>query len=147
RPKTRKKWSRRRHTSFDPRVLERVVVKTRSAPKSPNVDKLPSRQQILDFLQGASVQAGKREIARAFGIKGGDRVALKELLRDMANDGLIAGSRRKLEPLGVLPSLTVLEIVERDSYGDFIARPADWSQEHGPQPRVLIAESNQDKGP
>ena len=122
------------------------MVKTKSAPKSPNVDKLPSRQEILDFLRG-NVQAGKREIARAFGIKGGDRVALKQLLRDMANDGLIAGSRRKLQPLGGLPSVTVLEIVERDSYGDFIARPADWSQEHGPQPRVLIAESKQYKGP
>ena len=104
-------------------MLKRGVAKTKNAPKSQKVGKLPSKQEILDFLQGASVQAGKREIARAFGVKGGDRVALKELLRDMADDGLIAGSRRKLQRPGVLPSVTVLEIVERDSYGDFIARP------------------------
>jgi len=53
------------------------------------VGKLPSRQEILDFLQTANRETGKREIARAFGIKGGDRIALKELLRDMADDGLI----------------------------------------------------------
>ena len=42
--------------------------------------KLPSKQEILDFLATASDEAGKREIARAFGIKGGDRIALKALL-------------------------------------------------------------------
>ena len=65
----------------------------------------------------------------------------------MADDGLIAGSRRKLQRPGVLPSVTVLEIVERDSYGEFIARPANWPEEHGPPPRILIIESKQDKGP
>jgi ribonuclease R len=111
------------------------------------VGKLPSKQEILDFLQGASSQAGKREIARAFGIKGGDRIALKDLLRDMTEEGLVAGSRRKLERPGVLPSVTVIEIVERDADGEFIARPSTWSEEHGAPPRILIRESKQDKGP
>ena len=123
------------------------MAKTKNAPKPAKAGKLPSKQEILDFLQGSSVEAGKREIARAFGIKGGDRIALKELLRDMADDGLIAGSRRKLQRPGVLPSVTVLEIVERDSYGEFIARPATWPEEHGAPPRVLMVESKQDKGP
>jgi len=123
------------------------VAKTKNAPKPAKAGRLPSKQEILDFLQGSSVEAGKREIARAFGIKGGDRIALKELLRDMADDGLIAGSRRNLQRPGVLPSVTVLEIVERDSYGEFIARPANWPEEHGPPPRILIVENKQDKGP
>ena len=75
-------------------------------------------------------------IARAFGVKGGDRIALKELLRDMTDDGLIAGSRRKLSRPGVLPPVTVLEIVSRDADGEFIARPASWDEEHGPSPRI-----------
>ena len=129
------------------RAKKRVVAKTKNAPKPAKAGRLPSKQEILDFLQGSSVEAGKREIARAFGIKGGDRIALKELLRDMADDGLIAGSRRKLQRPGVLPSVTVLEIGERDSYGEFIARPATWPEEHGTPPRVLMIESKQDKGP
>ena len=129
------------------RAKKRVVAKTKNAPKPAKAGRLPSKQEILDFLQGSSVEAGKREIARAFGIKGGDRIALKELLRDMADDGLIAGSRRYLQRPGVLPSVTVLEIVERDSYGEFIARPATWPEEHGTPPRVLMVESKQDKGP
>ena len=86
------------------------------------VGKLPSRQEILDFLQTANRETGKREIARAFGIKGGDRIALKELLRDMANDGLITGSRRKLTRPGVLPSVTVIEIVARDGEASRLLR-------------------------
>ena len=99
------------------------MAKEKGARRKTTVGKLPSRQEILDFLQTASRETGKREIARAFGIKGGDRIALKELLRDMADDGLIAGSRRKLTRPGVLPPVTVIEIVARDADGEFIARP------------------------
>ena len=113
----------------------------------PLVAKLPSKQEILDFLKGASAQVGKREIARAFGVKGGDRMALKALLRDMADDGLIAGSRRKLERPGTLPPVTVVEIVARDSDGEFIARPATWPEEQGPAPKILMTDSRREAGP
>jgi len=111
------------------------------------VGKLPSRKEILDFLQTANRETGKREIARAFGIKGGDRIALKELLRDMADDGLITGSRRKLTRPGVLPSVTVIEIVARDSDGEFVGRPGTWDEEHGPAPHIVMAESKRGTGP
>jgi ribonuclease R len=111
------------------------------------VSKLPSKQEILDFLATTSSEAGKREIARAFGVKGGDRIALKALLRDMADNGLIAGSRRKLTRPGVLPPVTVLEIIARDRDGEFIARPAVWDEEHGPAPRILMTESRREAGP
>ena len=64
----------------------------------------------------------------------------------MADDGLIADRGESFERPGVLPSVTVLEIVERDSYGEFIARPATWPEEHGAPPRVLMVESKQDRG-
>jgi len=123
------------------------VAKTKSVRRKTTVGKLPSRQEILDFLQTANRETGKREIARAFGIKGGDRIALKELLRDMADDGLIAGSRRKLTRPGVLPSVTVIEIVARDPDGEFVGRPGTWHEEHGPAPRIVMAESKRDTGP
>src|ERR671910_735585 len=50
---------------------------------------LPIREQILDFISTSDQPAGKREIARAFGLSGADKMALKTLLRDMADEGLI----------------------------------------------------------
>jgi ribonuclease R len=80
-------------------------------------------------------------------VKGGDRIALKALLRDMADDGLIAGSRRKLSRPGALPPVTVLEVTGRDADGEFIARPAVWDEEHGPAPGILMVESKREAGP
>ena len=55
------------------------MAKSKGAPakRTKTVGKLPSKQEILDFLATATGEAGKREIARAFGVKGGDRIALK----------------------------------------------------------------------
>ena len=35
---------------------------------------LPSKEEILEFVRGANGKVGKREIARAFRVKGGDRL-------------------------------------------------------------------------
>ena len=109
--------------------------------------KLPSKQEIVDFLKSSPAKSGKREIARAFGVKGADRINLKNLLRTMADEGLITGSRRKLTRPGALPPVTVLEITGRDNDGEFVARPATWDDEHGPTPRILMVESKRDGAP
>ncbi len=102
---------------------------------------LPSRDDILNFINGAQGKVGKREIARAFGIKGPDRVALKALLSEMASEGLLAGNRKGLRQRGRLPSVTVLEIAGQDDEGDLFAEPTTWdTQEDGPRPRILISD-------
>jgi ribonuclease R len=123
------------------------VAKVKGAPRRKTAGKLPSKQEILDFLATASSEAGKREISRAFGVKGGDRIALKQLLREMTEAGLIAGSRRKLSRPGMLSPVTVLEITGRDADGEFIAKPGVWDEEHGPPPRILMVESRRETGP
>jgi len=123
------------------------VARPKGAPRKKTPGGLPSRQDILDFLATASSKTGKREIARAFGVKGADRAALKDLLREMADEGLTAGSRRKLTRPGTLPPVTVIEITGRDADGEFVARPATWNEEQGPAPRILMAESKREAGP
>ena len=56
------------------------------SPKRP--EGLPTRQQVREFIQSSDTPAGKREIARAFGLKGQEKIALKRLLRDMAEVGI-----------------------------------------------------------
>ncbi|MDQ3472035.1 MAG: ribonuclease R, partial [Pseudomonadota bacterium] len=71
---------------------------------------LPSRKQILEFISTSDQPAGKREIARAFGLSGGEKIALKQLLNDMADEGLIEGSRgRAFNKVGGVPKVTVLK--------------------------------------
>jgi len=123
------------------------VARPKGAPRKKTPGGLPSRQDILDFLATASSKTGKREIARAFGVKGSDRAALKDMLRQMADDGLVAGSRRKLTRPGVLPTVTVIEITGRDADGEFVARPVTWDDEQGPAPRILMVESKREGGP
>ena len=50
---------------------------------------LPTPEQILEFIEQSGSPAGKREIARAFNLNGHDKIMLKALLKDMADEGLI----------------------------------------------------------
>jgi len=108
--------------------------------KRPTKGGLPSRDQILDFIQASDEPAGKREIARAFGLKGQDKVALKTLLRDMAGEGLIdSGPARAFHRMGGIPKVTVLRVVDVDDSGRAWAVPERWEAEGAP-PRLRVME-------
>ncbi len=100
---------------------------------------LPSRQQILDFIAASDQPAGKREIARAFGLHGADKIALKALLKDMADEGLIdSAPGRAFHKMGGVPKVTVLRVVDSDGDSVF-AVPEQWHGE-GPPPRLRVVE-------
>jgi ribonuclease R len=101
---------------------------------------LPSRQQILDFIASSDQPAGKREIARAFGLKGNEKIALKKLLNDMGDEGLIETSRgRAFNKLGGIPKVTVLHVVEADENGSIWAKPEHWEADI-PPPKLRVIE-------
>ena len=82
---------------------------------------LPDKSEILAFVQDSPERVGKREIARAFNIKGAQRIELKRLLREMTDEGLIEGTRKALSEPGTLPSVCVIEIIELDENGEPVA--------------------------
>ncbi len=101
---------------------------------------LPSPKQILDFIASSDQPAGKREIARAFGLKGNDKIALKKLLNDMGDEGLIDTSRgRAFHQVGGIPKVTVLKVVAADEDGAIWAVPEHWEADT-PAPRLRIIE-------
>jgi ribonuclease R len=101
---------------------------------------LPSRQQILDFIASSETPAGKREIARAFALAGHEKILLKALLKDMADEGLIDGSPgRAFHQMGGVPKVTVLRIVDADDSGNVWAVPECWEAET-PPPRLRVRE-------
>ncbi|MBX9862969.1 MAG: ribonuclease R [Hyphomicrobium sp.] len=112
--------------------------RTKPAPRRGREDTLPSREEILAFVRESEGKAGKREISRAFNIKGDARIGLKRLLAEMTDEGLLSGTRKEMHETGKLPPVTVLEITGRDDDGDLIAHPAVWKSSDGDPPSVLV---------
>ncbi|MEZ5744550.1 MAG: RNB domain-containing ribonuclease [Sphingomonadaceae bacterium] len=101
---------------------------------------LPTKKQILEFIETADGAAGKREIARAFGLKGQEKIKLKALLKDMAEEGLIDGRKTAYHRMGGLPKVTVLRVDAIDE-GDVIAVPDNWEpDDNSPPPRLRVIE-------
>src|SRR5438309_2763437 len=117
------------------------------SPRSPRnrADGLPTRKQILDFIASSDQPAGKREIARAFGLSGQEKIDLKRLLKDMADEGLIDSSPgRAFHQAGGVPKVTVLRVVEVDDSGQVRAVHEQWHAET-PPPKLRIIERGQGK--
>jgi ribonuclease R len=90
---------------------------------------LPSREQIQKFIEESPGPVGRREIARAFNVKGAMRVELRQLLGTLINDGVIdPGRRRKVSAPGRLPPVGVVEIVSIDDDAEAVARPVSGIQ-------------------
>ena len=89
----------------------------------------------------------KRDLAKALGVRGEDRQALKRLLKELADEGLLQrGKKKSFLKAGALPSVAVLEIIGADTDGELLARPANW--EGGDEaPQVLIMPGRDEAGP
>ena len=99
---------------------------------------LPSKKQILDFIATSDQPAGKREIARAFGLSGQDKIAIKTLLKDMADEGLIdSAPGRAFHKAGGVPKVTVLKVISVED-GQVLATPESWHADT-PAPRYSTA--------
>src|SRR5215218_6983614 len=109
-------------------------------PRKPKPNGLPTRQQILDFIAQSGQPAGKREIGRAFGLSGHDKILLKSLLKDMADEGLIDSSPgRAFHKAGGVPKVTVLRIASVDEGGTVWAVPEQWHADT-PAPKLRVIE-------
>jgi len=101
---------------------------------------LPSKKQILEYIENSDQPAGKREIGKHFGLRGPNKIALKALLKDMADEGLIDSSPgRAFHKMGGIPKVTVLKIVEIDG-NEAIGTPERWDADSAPAPKLRIKE-------
>ena len=100
-------------------------------------DQLPSKRQIMDWVAEHPDANSKRDIAKAFGVKGAARVDLKRLLKELEAEGHLERRRRHYMDSHHLPPVSVIEILPPDASGDLFARPMEWQGE-GPEPRILF---------
>src|ERR1700734_858955 len=133
--------------------LQNQRIHRRSVSAVPNAAEaraaaLPSREELIAFIGGAPAPNGerappkvtKRDVARAFGVKGEAKAELKVILKDLQAEGAVARGRKTLTVQGRLPALVVADIAERDRDGELIARPAEWSGE-APAPPTVVRRS------
>src|SRR5688572_3974673 len=107
-----------------------VTSHSRAMPRNRKHTGLPSKEQIIEFIQSSETPAGKREIAKAFGLKGEEKIGLKRLLKDMAEEGLIDGKKTAFHRMGGVPKVTVLRVVDVEE-GEAIAIPDAWHSDDG----------------
>ncbi len=112
---------------------------------------LPTRQQIRDYIDHAHQQGGKaavtrREIARAFRVKGEMRTALRQLLKEMDDDGELSfrGGSKKMTAKGALPPVAVLDVLKADEDGDLVCHPPNWKESFAP-PLIVMASADASK--
>ena len=97
---------------------------------------LPTRQQIIAFIEESPRRVGKREIARAFKLHGEDRGWLNGVLKALKDEGLLEGGRRRGARKGHLPEVAVIEISHVDMDGEVVCRPSAWRGDDPPPGRA-----------
>ena len=99
----------------------------------------PSTEAIVAFIRAYPGKIGTREIAREFGLKNADRVALKQVLRELASEGTIKKSGKEVSEPETLPATLLVDITRRDEDGELLAIPAEWDEvERGEPPKIRI---------
>lgn len=99
--------------------------------------RIPTKQEILDWISANPTLTSKRDIAKAFGIKGADRIDLKRILKELEAEGHLEKRKRSYRDPDRLPPVSVLQIKAPNADGDLFARPLEWHGE-GVEPVVLM---------
>ncbi len=85
---------------------------------------LPTREQIVAFIEDSPTPVGKREIARAFHLTGANRIWLKGVLKELADEGKVErGRKRRVTRPGALPEVAVIRVDHIDADGEVVCRP------------------------
>ncbi|MCK0167871.1 ribonuclease R [Jannaschia sp. S6380] len=104
---------------------------------------LPTKADILQWISDNPALTSKRDIAKAFGLKGAARVDLKRLLKELEGEGHLTRRKRSHDDPNRLPPVSVLRVLGPDRDGDLFLAPQDW-QGDGPEPRILFLPAKDD---
>jgi len=107
------------------------------------MSKLPTKDEILNWISENPTLSAKRDIAKAFGIKGAARIDLKQMLKELEADGHLAKRKKTYRDPDKLPPVSVLQVLPPDGDGDLFAKPLEWHGE-GPEPVVLVLPRDSD---
>jgi len=105
--------------------------------------RIPTKDEILAWISDNPTKTNKRDIARAFGIKGAARIDLKRLLKELESEGHLQKRKHSYRDPDRLPPVSVLQIMAPSEDGDLYARPLEWISD-SPEPKVLFVARESD---
>jgi len=122
-------------------------IKKANAASATSGGRIPTREQILQFITDNPDRTGKRDLAKAFGIKGDARIALKKLIRELQDEGLLIKSGKRLSKPGELPPVGLIDIITRDRDGGLLATPVQWDETtNGSPPSISVRIDRKNRG-
>ena len=101
------------------------------------MNNIPTKQEILSWIEENPTLTAKRDIAKAFGIKGAARIDLKRILKELEAEGHLEKRKKTYKDPERLPPVSVLLVTGPDKDGDLYAKPMEWGGE-GVEPVVLM---------
>ncbi len=99
--------------------------------------RIPTKSEVLNWISDNPTLTSKRDISRAFGIKGAARIDLKRVLRELEAEGHLQKRSKTYRDPDKLPPVSILQVLAPDMNGDLFAHPMEW---HGQAaaPRILL---------
>ncbi|MEP3676230.1 ribonuclease R [Sulfitobacter sp.] len=101
------------------------------------MNNIPTKKEILEWIEQNPTLTAKRDIAKAFGIKGAARIDLKRLLKELEAEGHLEKRKKSYADPERLPPVSVLLVTGAGRDGDLYAKPMEWGGE-GVEPIVLM---------
>jgi ribonuclease R len=101
------------------------------------MSKLPTKGDILEWIAANPTLTAKRDIAKAFGIKGAARIDLKRMLKELEHEGHLEKRKKTYRDPDRLPPVSVLQVKAPTPDGDLFARALEWHGE-GVEPIILL---------
>ncbi len=98
---------------------------------------IPTKREILDWINQNPTLTAKRDIAKAFGIKGAARIDLKRVLKELESEGHLQKRNKTYRDSDQLAPVSVLTVLGPDHQGDVFATPLEWP-DRGQAPKVLL---------
>ncbi len=101
------------------------------------MSQMPSKDEILQWISDNPTLTSKRDIAKAFGIKGAARIDLKRILKELEEGGHLEKRKKTYRDPDKLPPVSVLQVSGMTNDGELLAKPLEWQGE-GVEPVVLM---------
>ncbi|MDX2273912.1 MAG: ribonuclease R [Hyphomonadaceae bacterium] len=116
-------------------------------PKRPPPTDLPlTRERVLEAIRRVGGNAQKNDIARELGVGPEDKKELRRILRELEEEGALGRTgRRRYADAEALPQSGVMDIVDRDTDGELIARMRGPDGLFGPPVRLAPGDRRGDR--